>query len=74
MAKNGKAKFRRHPNQVSKLLDLIVALNERRKYLEQRIAAREIMLETGVNVIAAEDLLRRRQWAEERAYIEQTGI
>ena len=73
-AAQSKGKFRRHPNKISKLLDLIVALNERRKYLEEKITELEIMQECGGNIWAAQDERKRLEFISRRADMEQTGI
>ena len=74
MLRRLKPKFRRKPNEVSKLFDLIVALNERRKHLEARIKVLQTAQEEGVNIFAAERLLERQKEIEERAGMEQTRI
>ena len=65
--KAARAEVRRLHSVATKLMDLILALDERRKSLEDRIAELEIMREHGVNVLTASAMLRRHKYNNDLA-------
>ena len=72
--KAARAEVQRLHSVATKLMDLILALDERRKSLEDRIQELEIIREHGVNTLTASAMLRRHKYNGQMADVEQTGI